>query len=791
MTAQTTPAPTLTSRSLGELITSIPFRPAEGWLSLFATAVMVVIVAGSFVDAAWTGGSASDGGFLPYVGVIGLAFGLFGAKVGWGRWRTHLVGALFAGIVLPLVVGGVIDQTAGWDPSGLAQRFAAMYDVARNVWLDLAIFGRPYTNQTAHYHLVFGVLIWGAGQLAGFSVFGHRRPLDAVVVLGLVLIADDALTGHDQLPLLIAFTAAALLLLIRTHVFEEEVTWTRRKIGDPHAVGQLYLNGGAMFVTAAIIGAVALTFTASSAPLQGAMQDLPRYLQSLSSWVQRFAPTGGDPVGIGVVTFGNDAVTSGQWLPSNSTAFRAQFAPTERETFKWRAGTYAEYTGFGWKWGSTRTEATPAGGQLLATDGAGDLARTAGRREISFQVTPDAFIGASVLSPDMIVSVDRDTSTLVLGRDGWLATVETGDHARTYNVSAMVPVFEAKPGGITEPILRAAGTDYPTEIEGLYLQLPRDPMGPESNALLAAIKSEVTVPTYADPANPYDLARTMQEYLRNPDHFKYQANVIAERNAQCSGMSTVECFATIKVGYCDYYASTMAVMLRRVGVPARVAYGFLPGRRNPSDGLEVVSAQLAHYWVEVYFPGVGWIEFDPTGGGVGTVQAIPSGSPIAATPRPSGGGGATFRNSTNPPATARPGGGTTSGGTGIGPFIAIALILLIGFAALAFAAIRRTPRRPMHPDQAWGSLARLAARFGLGPRPSQTVYEYAGSLGDAVPAARVELTTIARAKVEVAYGKHDLGSDRLRNVAIAYQRLRFALLGVILRRGFRRRQKRR
>ena len=97
MTAQAEPAATLTGRSLGEIITSIPFRPAEGWLSLFAAAAMVGLVAGSFIDAGWTGGPASDSGFLPWVGFAGLAFGLFGAKVGWGRWRTHLVGALFAG----------------------------------------------------------------------------------------------------------------------------------------------------------------------------------------------------------------------------------------------------------------------------------------------------------------------------------------------------------------------------------------------------------------------------------------------------------------------------------------------------------------------------------------------------------------------------------------------------------------------------------------------------------------------------------------------------------------------
>jgi hypothetical protein len=94
----------------------------------------------------------------------------------------------------------------------------------------------------------------------------------------------------------------------------------------------------------------------------------------------------------------------------------------------------------------------------------------------------------------------------------------------------------------------------------------------------------------------------------------------------------------------------------------------------------------------------------------------------------------------------------------------------------------------MDPDVAWGSLGRLAARFGFGPRPAQTVYEYAGMLGDAVPAARVELSTVARAKVEVAYGRHELELDRLRAVGEAYRRLRFALVRAGLRRLPRRRR---
>src|SRR4029078_3790416 len=222
----------------------------------------------------------------------------------WGRWRTHVIGALIAGLVLPLIVGGIVlgpNAHVGWGPEDLCRGVIAALGVVRNVWSDLVVEGRSFTTQYAHYHLVFGTLVWGAGMLAGFSVFGHRRPLDAVVVVGLVILANMALTRHDQLTLIVLFSAAALLLLIRTHVFEEELTWARRKIGDPGTVGQLYIRGGAAFVTAAIVGSVALTATASSAPLQGVWQDLPRHLQGLQQLLQQIGPPGGDPPGLALV----------------------------------------------------------------------------------------------------------------------------------------------------------------------------------------------------------------------------------------------------------------------------------------------------------------------------------------------------------------------------------------------------------------------------------------------------------------------------------------------------------
>ncbi|MEO7334657.1 MAG: DUF4129 domain-containing protein, partial [Gemmatimonadales bacterium] len=107
----------------------------------------------------------------------------------------------------------------------------------------------------------------------------------------------------------------------------------------------------------------------------------------------------------------------------------------------------------------------------------------------------------------------------------------------------------------------------------------------------------------------------------------------------------------------------------------------------------------------------------------------------------------------------------------------------LAIGGLAFASVAwRRGGRPMAPDTAWGSVARWAARFGFAPRPSQTVFEFAGSLADEVPLMRPELSTVAQAKVEVAYGRQDLAEDRLRGVALAHRRLRLGLLRLAFRR---------
>jgi protein-glutamine gamma-glutamyltransferase len=67
-----------------------------------------------------------------------------------------------------------------------------------------------------------------------------------------------------------------------------------------------------------------------------------------------------------------------------------------------------------------------------------------------------------------------------------------------------------------------------------------------------------------------------------------------------------------RAGHCEYFASAMAVMLRTLGIPTREVNGFLPGEYNDLAGDYIVRASDAHSWVEVYFPNVGWLTFDPT-----------------------------------------------------------------------------------------------------------------------------------------------------------------------------------
>jgi hypothetical protein len=161
----------------------------------------------------------------------------------------------------------------------------------------------------------------------------------------------------------------------------------------------------------------------------------------------------------------------------------------------------------------------------------------------------------------------------------------------TYSVISRIPNASADQ-------LRSAGTGYPEGVVDRYTQLP--PTGLERTRGLAARLTEGTT-------NPYDAVFRMNQYLK--ESYPYDLSI----PPQGEDMDSVEYFLfEQKRGYCEQFSSSLAVMARSLGIPARVATGYAPGEYNPFTGLYEIKASDAHAWVEVYFPGYGWTTFDPT-----------------------------------------------------------------------------------------------------------------------------------------------------------------------------------
>ncbi|MEJ2579786.1 MAG: DUF3488 and transglutaminase-like domain-containing protein, partial [Kineosporiaceae bacterium] len=124
----------------------------------------------------------------------------------------------------------------------------------------------------------------------------------------------------------------------------------------------------------------------------------------------------------------------------------------------------------------------------------------------------------------------------------------------------------------------------------------------------------------AGPGNPYQQATRLQSWFRSGGGFTYSETLPGEGRGD-SGGDAVASFLHHRVGYCVHFASAMAVMARSLGIPARVAVGFLPGEPG-AEGRYTVRLRDAHAWPELYFAGVGWVRFEPTPAGrTGTAPA--------------------------------------------------------------------------------------------------------------------------------------------------------------------------
>jgi transglutaminase-like putative cysteine protease len=292
--------------------------------------------------------------------------------------------------------------------------------------------------------------------------------------------------------------------------------------------------------------------------------------------------------------------------------------------------------------------------------------------------------------------------------------------------------------------LRQSGNQYPYWMNS-YLQLP-----PQLPDRLRAESRRVI----GDVSNPYDAAIAVQQYLRGLTYSTRVPVPPADRD-----WVSFLVFQS-KEGYCDYFATAMAVMLRTVGIPSRVASGYVTGDWDATTQSYVATEHHAHSWTEVYFPSYGWITFEPSANRPAPVRPETSPTPIFNDETITASSfDSNFEDffeddedfGSSGPLVLPP---VQSGPNLILVFGLLAVLLLLAGGGITSAVVmwRRGMSRLPIVARPFAQLVRLATWCGIGPRPSQTPYEYGRDLQRLVPAAGDRIGTLTDAYVAGIYG---------------------------------------
>jgi protein-glutamine gamma-glutamyltransferase len=197
------------------------------------------------------------------------------------------------------------------------------------------------------------------------------------------------------------------------------------------------------------------------------------------------------------------------------------------------------------------------------------------------------------------VGIPRNRTYLLIDKTGSLSNPFHNDIKVRYEGLSLLPI-------VPPAQLRKSSTMYPDEIRDLYLQVPQ--LDPRIKQLAEKIVE--------NSHNEYDRAANIELYLKT--HFRYTLDLTGRKTDDPLAYFLFE----RRAGHCEYFAAAMTVMLRDLGIPARYVGGFLPGEYNDLGGDYIVRASDAHAWVEAYFPGYGWITFDPTPPGDGKRKGL-------------------------------------------------------------------------------------------------------------------------------------------------------------------------
>ncbi len=561
-----------------------PRRPSADWISLGLLILLFMVSGMGLVTADWTDHLS----LVPAVGVLaviaGAALAASRFPAGWGAIFSTVYGLFTVG----WQVGRVLDPGLTWRERVLS--------LLGRVGVFVSTLVRGGSNiDLLMFVVLMGLVFWGLGSVAGWVVFRRQGLWGAVLPAGLALLINVFYyIGRAALNWYLAlYVLLTLLLALRLYLVRRRAHWRSMWAQvPPNVLGAIAPVGMAVALMLVILAwggpafaqsdAASLLWTQVSRPwseLRDRMGDAFGELRSPLVQVSDF--------------YGSSLSLEAGVEPANTLVMDVipeQTAETEGPYY-WRSRTYNRYESG--QWSSTLTERVP----FDPEDGDLRAPTYAARREVEFTFLPRVPALSALYLPGQPTWVNRMA----------VATVQF-DVAGQLDVSSFNAVsvvvegetYRAR-GSVALPTadeLRLAGTGYPAWVTDLYRELP-DTLPERVRALAQQIA--------AGYETPYDQASAITRWLR--------MNITYRRVTDPPPQDTdpIDWFLfDYRIGFCNYYASAEVVLLRSLGIPARMAVGYASGMYQASEGLYEVRGGDAHAWPEVFFPGYGWVEFEPT-----------------------------------------------------------------------------------------------------------------------------------------------------------------------------------
>jgi transglutaminase-like putative cysteine protease len=744
-----------TGRRIGKAAVSAPriVMSWEDWLTFAAAIVVFLSVAVSIQNAHWVKNMPA----LVPTALAGLLIGMIAARTKLPGVVLHPLAFLIGVAVVALVV-----QTYA-DGATVAERLGDTRMRMRE-WFDVVRAGDISNDNLPFVTLVHSICFLAA-YMASWSIYRWRNPWLATIPAAMVLLANISGLKGQPSGAFIIFLFGSVVLIARLHLQRSQVRWKRQGVEYPDFISMSAIQLTLVLATALVVVAWALPVGNQAGAASSVFNKLTSPARDQSSTFVRLFHNIDAQKGANLHGFGDFLAIQGNVKLGTKDIFEIK-AP---EAGLVRAQSYEEYTGSGWKTDS-RKDTRVAQSDLAATPEGTDYEA----RNVTTLVVKVLDGESTILTQG--IPLGTNLPSTASGPKTFAGEIEqltsrTGlSDGDTYNSFGSESTATADQ-------LAAAGSDYPQWVTDRYLQLPK--------SLPQRVRDE-SARVAADAGSPYLQAKAVEDYLRT---FPYDLTVASPP----AGRDTVDYFLfDLKRGYFDYQSTAMAVMLRTLGIPARVAVGYaLDPDAEHADTTFTVKKQDAYSWVEVFFPKYGWVTFNPTAGrdagGAGGIGAAASGGfgedpqnlqdlfppDDFVNPQPTG-----------PVATALNETPTTHSGP---PWTIIwSLAGVLGLVAVAAVSTRFAWNYGLGGIEGrprlWAKVQRAAGWAGLGTKQGETPREWSRRLGTAID-RESDATQLAAAYEEARYGRPDLQREDDGETATAYKRLRNTLFGKVLRRG--------